>query len=142
MNEIWKTITGCPGYEVSSFGRVKSLNYNKTGCEQILKNRVCTSGYFIVNIKGKSCFVHKLVAEAFIENKLNKKHVDHINTIKTDNRVDNLRWVTQNENCNNIITRKHMSDSSKGMKLSEETRKKISDARYQYLERQRSAVCS
>ena len=67
------------------------------------------SGYIKVNItdknhKGKNIGVHRLVAKAFIPNTENKSEVDHINTIRSDNRAENLRWVTPFENMfeNNI----------------------------------------
>ena len=56
--------------------------------------------YFV----GKSVYAHRLVAETFIPNTENKPCVDHINTVKTDNRVLNLRWVTYSENMKNELT--------------------------------------
>ena len=112
--EVWKSIRDYEGlYEVSNLGRIKSLNYRKTGKEKILKNIECENGYLIINLakfgKYKTFKVHRLVAEAFIPNPENKPCVDHINTIREDNRVENLRWVTKEENNNNPLTKKKYS---------------------------------
>lgn len=66
-------------------------------------------GYKVVYItishsKKKTIPVHKIVALTFVPNKENKPEIDHINGNKTDNRVENLRWVTHAENMNNPIT--------------------------------------
>lgn len=128
--EIWKNIEGYPNYMVSNMGRVKSLNYNHTGKENILKTLLDGKGYYFVTIfknkKPKCCRIHRLIAEAFIPNIENKPFIDHINTDKTDNRIENLRWVTHKENMNNQITTSKMSNSHKGKHLSQETKRKIS----------------
>lgn len=131
--EMWKPITkGQRGrYEISNRGRVKSLNYRNTNVAKILKLGKDRKGYyyviFYINKKPTTFRVHRLVAEAFIPNPNNKPFIDHINTIRTDNRVQNLRWVTSEENANNELTLKHNSEIRKGKKLSEEHKKKIRD---------------
>lgn len=127
--EIWKDIKGYEGkYQVSNMGNVKSLNYRRTGKEKILKLHKNNSGYFMVGLykddKYKSFLVHRLVAQAFISNLENKEQIDHINTIKTDNRVENLRWATQKENMNNPLTK----EKKIGKTFSEEHKRKISEA--------------
>lgn len=100
MQEVFKDIKGYEGlYQVSNLGNVKSFNH---GSPKILKVGKSTSGYFQVylcknKIKTQSQ-IHRLVALAFIENPNNKKDVNHINGIKTDNILTNLEWNTRAEN--------------------------------------------
>jgi hypothetical protein len=129
-NEIWQNIEGYEDcYQVSNLGRVKSLDRiipHKGHETQHIKGKICkgkiikAGGYVVVNISknnnGKWIKVHQLVAKAFIPNPENKREIDHINTIPTDNRVENLRWATRTENANNILTRQKNASSSKNKK--------------------------
>lgn len=112
--EEWKDIQGYEGlYQVSNEGNVKSLGGKRYKVTRILDGYVQSTGYRVFNLwkdgKPKLLTVHRLVAEAFIPNPENKPCIDHINTIRTDNRVENLRWVTHRENNSNPITRNNMS---------------------------------
>lgn len=92
-------------YLISSTGQVYSLKRNRLLTPQLNK-----AGYYHLRLDKKNEMVHTLVAKAFIPNPDNKPCVDHINTNTTDNRVENLRWVTVKENLNNPLTRVHMKD--------------------------------
>lgn len=59
------------------------------------------SGYMLICIEGKRYSAHRLVAETFIQNTDDKPFIDHINRDRADNRVENLRWVTNGENQRN-----------------------------------------
>ena len=112
-NEIWKDIECRKGYyQISNYGRVKRLstisirsdNKKYKRPEKILKPYLNHKGYLMVDLgydinKKRICkFVHRLVAEAFIDNPENKEQVNHIDGNKTNNHVSNLEWCTNYEN--------------------------------------------
>ncbi len=121
FNEIWKPIEGYEGlYEVSNKGNVRSVDryvmYGNRCC--LLKGKprkahLISTGYLMADLYKNSqrthYLIHRLVAEAFIPNQSNLPCIDHINTIKTDNRVENLKWCSYKENMNNPLTREHIN---------------------------------
>ena len=109
MQEIWKDIKGFEGmYQVSNLGRVRSVDrFDSIGRLQkgnIKAIRDNGKGYKTVNLhkdnKDKKCRVHRLVATAFIENPDNKPEVHHIDSDRSNNKLENLQWVTSKENNN------------------------------------------
>lgn len=110
MEEIWRDITGYEGiYQVSNLGRVKSLariikrgKIEQHRKQKILTPSLCRGGYLSAIISNeaisKRIKIHRLVAQAFIPNPDNKPQVNHINGVKTDNKMENLEWMTCKEN--------------------------------------------
>lgn len=131
MQEIFKDIKGYKGfYQISNLGRVKSLarkdikGHNLK--ERILKPMLNTGGYYHVSLYNgnkKCCLIHQLVAECFLNHIPNrmKKVVDHIDCNKINNKLSNLRIVTQRENSD----QKNLKSSSKhiGVRWNKERKK-------------------
>lgn len=92
MTEEWKKIE--ENYSVSNWGRVRNDKLNQ------LSNLSLNNGYLRTSVSGKIQYVHRLVAKAFIPNIDNLPEVNHKNEIRSDNRVENLEWVTHKDNLN------------------------------------------
>ena len=110
--ETWKAIAGYEGlYEVSDKGRVKSL-WN--GKEKILKPGKNSSGYLLVSLHkdghGKTVKIHRIVAEAFIQNPQGLETVNHKDEVKTNNVASNLEWMSREDNV--AYSQPHLSKRS------------------------------
>lgn len=117
--EIWKDVVGYEGlYEVSTYGRVRSVSrivkvHRKNGdydlpiIGKIIEPQERRHGYFAVCLYGKGGkngrfvqrSVHRLVAEAFLENPNNLPEVNHKDENKQNNHIKNLEWISHKENC-------------------------------------------
>jgi len=108
--EVWKPVDDYRGlYEVSNLGRVKSLPTESGGMRgkrgrkgQLLKGGLGGRGYLHVTLRKagikKTVNIHCLVIKAFLPKKYKELEANHKNGIKTDNRLENLEWVTKSEN--------------------------------------------
>ena len=108
MKEIWKEIEGFNNYQVSTLGRVKRTTWSRNSpAGKILKPSKNNCGYLFVNLqKNKKAYrksIHRLIAEAFIDNPNNLTDVDHIDNNKLNNTVENLQWLSHKDNMNKML---------------------------------------
>ena len=127
----WRTAVGFDRYEISDTGLVRC---KETG--ELVTPR-SNHGYAYLYLRrdegnGKTrarrALVHRLVADAFMVKPEGKTEIDHINCIRDDNRVENLRWCTKKENMNNELTKEAMRNAAQKMASSPEYRRKQSEA--------------
>ena len=102
MKEKWKIIEEFPKYLISNKGRIKILSTLEDKKVFVKDDGYIATG-LTKNKKDYYRYVHRLVAESFVNNKHGKSQVNHINGIKGDNRADNLEWVTPAENIRHAI---------------------------------------
>lgn len=134
MEEQWKAIviekngviydfTG--KYEVSNLGRVRSLNYKHTGKIKLLKQSKTKEGYLQVQLyKNGKCekfYTHRIIATMFISNPDNLAEVNHKDFDRTNNKIENIEWVSREEN----IQHSYNSDKQRA----DERRCKLSEAK-------------
>ena len=140
---VRKPVVGYEGiYEVDNFGRVFSLDrvkqvddngriYDKPLTGKRMKQHTHTKGYKVVSLtkdgKTKTCFVHRIVAEAFIDNPSNLPMINHKDEDRTNNEVDNLEWCDSRYNMMYGHAREKRRKKLVGRPHSEEHKKKISE---------------
>lgn len=116
--EEWKDIPNYYGYQISNYGRVKSLGNKSNHKGAILLRQSNVTGYKCVNLyqnnKGTMVKVHRLVAQSFLLNPDNLPEVNHIDGDKTNNMVVNLEWCTSKENVNHARKIGLISPNKKG----------------------------
>lgn len=111
QNEVWKDIIGYEGiYAISNLGRVKRYAHKQLQrnnifnqiADRINKFSKAAGGYCRIGLHNnkvtKTFSMHRLIAIHFIPNPENKPHINHINGIRNDNRIENLEWCTASEN--------------------------------------------
>ena len=108
MKESFKKINGHDGYSISNMGRVRN---DRTG--RILKCSTNNAGYKLVVMQKRCYTIHRLVALHFIPNPKGLSDVNHINEDKSDNRVENLEWISHRDNMRHGTRLKRAVESSK-----------------------------
>jgi hypothetical protein len=114
MEEIWKQIENYENYSVSSLGQVRNDDTKKIlkGCNGTHKRLVvnlCKNGIV------KQFLIYRLVAFAFIPNPAEKSDIDHIDNNPSNNRIENLRWATRQENLRNTRIKSTNTSGIKGI---------------------------
>lgn len=132
MTNIWRDVKGYEGiYIVSDLGQVRRVDIKPY---RELKGTIDFCGYRVlslcVNSKVKKKKLHRIVAEAFLDNEENKPQVNHLDGDKLNNKVSNLAWATAKENNlhaveNRLVHKDRSNPNLKGLKINLETLKSL-----------------
>jgi len=121
-NEIWKDIRGYKGlYQISNMGRIKNLNYQRSGKEQLMKLRMDKKNYLYINLYRenndivRSFQVHRLVLITFVGNCPENFECDHLDRNPSNNKLENLKWKTKIDNLKNMGAHKDSTSKFKGV---------------------------
>lgn len=122
MKEVWKPVKGFENkYLVSNLGRFFSLYKNA-----IMKMQQDKDGYLLICLNNKTRRAHRIVADTFIDNTENYSQINHINGVKSDNRVENLEWCNQSYNMKHRFEKLGVVPYNKGKHMSTKQRKYLS----------------
>lgn len=129
--DVWKDIKGYNGvYQISNIGQVRKIQKTNIKYMKLIEK---PNGYLFIGLRngsGKKFFhIHRLVAECFVENKYNKKYVNHIDGNKKNNTFENLEWCTAKENSFHARSIGLTNDYGTKSKNSKLTKEQVSEIR-------------
>jgi hypothetical protein len=120
MSEIWKQISYAPNYEISTFGNIKNIKRNKLitiNYERLKRDNKRARPGLSNNGKIKGYYLHRIVAEHFIENTNNLPEVNHIDGDFYNNKAENLEWISKLDNMRHAAENKLMKRYTRGIIL-------------------------
>jgi hypothetical protein len=137
--EEWKSIPGYSRYEASTMGNIRTLNWKNTNMVKVMKPSLDGSGYLRTMLKrdkdGKihTIKVHRIIGITFILNLDNKPEINHLNGIRSDNRLINLEWCSHSENIKDSFTKKRSNNQGENGPTHKLTNEQVIEIRKNYV---------